>query len=510
MLKRLLIAMCLCETLLCLTAFAQSLPESVSQKSYIQARQTLEAGIKAVGGLEALQGVTDITREMTGARSDQGQGLQPVPVAQSGKPPVTNPYAKATSIRDLRSQRVMEYREASSVFGGQPVRYRRIFSGATMTSVNYITGVMQQNRPPNPALVWASVARDYPESLLLRAWNNPQTLRWLGEAQSEGRAQQVIAYADIDGALVTLYFDAQTKLLTRRETLGDDPVLGVIASETVFSDWRSVGKLMLPYRYTDKVGGAVFIDMQAHSIALNTQPPDGAFATPEGMTVHKPEPFSVKQLAPDVYVIRGGYNSLFVVFNDYVLVVEAGASPGYTQNCINEIKEVAPNKPLRYLITTHFHFDHVSGVRSYIAEGTTIVTTPTAKSVIERSASARLLRPDALARNPRQPVIETFKEKRVFDDGAHNVELYQFASPHASEMIMIYLPKEKILFEADLLDLDLPENGVAAAGADTRDLLERIERWGLQVEQLIPSHGRLGTMDDLRRAVAGGKAGNEK
>ncbi|MGH9752673.1 MAG: MBL fold metallo-hydrolase [Blastocatellia bacterium] len=262
--------------------------------------------------------------------------------------------------------------------------------------------------------------------MLLRAWNRPQTLRRLGDAQYEGRAQQIISFADIDGAQVTLYFDAQTKLLTKRETLGDDPVLGVIANETVFSDWRSIGNLTLPYRYTDKVGGSVFIDMQASSITLNTQPPDSAFAPPEGMTALKREPFSVKQLAQDVYVIRGEYNSLFVVFNDYVLVVEAGAGPGYAQNCIDEIKKIAPNKPIRYLVSTHFHFDHVAGVRSYIAEGTTIVTTPAAKTVIERSANATLLRPDALARNPRQPVIETFKDKRVFDDGARKVELSYF------------------------------------------------------------------------------------
>ncbi len=73
-------------------------------------------------------------------------------------------------------------------------------------------------------------------------------------------------------------------------------------------------------------------------------------------------------------------------------------------------------------------------------------------------------------------------------------------------MIVVYLPKEKILFQADLLDLDIPENVVAPAGADTRDLLERIERWGLQVEQIVSAHGRLGTIDDLRRAVAGNNA----
>ena len=70
--------------------------------------------------------------------------------------------------------------------------------------------------------------------------------------------------------------------------------------------------------------------------------------------------------------------------------------------------------------------DHIGGVRSFIAEGTPIVTTPDAKSVIERAAAVHSMRPDALSCSPRAPVIETLKDKRVFDDGAHRVEFYEF------------------------------------------------------------------------------------
>ena len=109
------------------------------------------------------------------------------------------------------------------------------------------------------------------------------------------------------------------------------------------------------------------------------------------------------------------------------------------------------------------------------------------------------MRPDALSRNPKAAVIETMDEKRVFDDGVHKVELYRFANPHVGDMIIAYLPKEKILIEADMLDL--PEVGTPTAGDDTVDLANKIEKLGLQVETLIPVHGKLGTMADLRTAV---------
>ena len=129
------------------------------------------------------------------------------------------------------------------------------------------------------------------------------------------------------------------------------------------------------------------------------------------------------------------------------------------------------------------------------------MTTPSAKSVIERAVTAtHTMRPDALSRNPKAAVIETIDDKRAFDDGMHKVELYRFASPHAGEMIVAYLPKEKILFEADMLDI--PDAGSPVAGEDTVDFANQIEKLGLQVETLIPVHGKIGTLADLKTAIA--------
>jgi len=67
-------------------------------------------------------------------------------------------------------------------------------------------------------------------------------------------------------------------------------------------------------------------------------------------------------------------------------------------------------------------------------------------------------------------------------------------------MIIAYLPKEKILLEADMLDIS--EAGRVVAGDDTIDLAKQIERLGLRAETIIPVHGRIGTMADLTTAVS--------
>ena len=77
--------------------------------------------------------------------------------------------------------------------------------------------------------------------------------------------------------------------------------------------------------------------------------------------------------------------------------------------------------------------------------------------------------PSSLSRNPKTPVIETNADRRVFDDGVQQVEL--------------------------------SEAGRVVAGDDTVDLAKQIERLGLQVETIIPVHGRIGTLADLNGAV---------
>ena len=92
-----------------------------------------------------------------------------------------------------------------------------------------------------------------------------------------------------------------------------------------------------------------------------------------------------------------------------------------------------------------------------------------------------------------------------FDDGAHRVELYEFSNPHCAEIIIACPPKEKILFEADMLDITYPGH-VGKGGEDAAALLGKIQELGLAVERIVPAHGQLGTMEDLRRAVSRDKA----
>ena len=166
-----------------------------------------------------------------------------------------------------------------------------------------------------------------------------------------------------------------------------------------------------------------------------------------------------------------------------------------------KIKETVPGKPIKYLVLTHHHSDHAGGFREYVSEGATIVTTSATKSFIERAAKTESsLLPKM---SPQQKLtVETIQnKKRVFQDDKHVVEIYDIGpNPHASEILVAYFPKEKILFQADLLNP--AANGTIPIAQDTTvSFGERLKELGLQVEKIYGVHGRATTPEELQTSI---------
>ena len=119
-----------------------------------------------------------------------------------------------------------------------------------------------------------------------------------------------------------------------------------------------------------------------------------------------------EKLADGVYRITGGYVALAVEFRDHVVVLEGGQSEARGLAVIAETKRVIPNKPIRYVVNTHAHFDHASGLAPFAAEGITIITHENNKGFLEKALGApRTLVGDALAKANRKPKVESAGDK---------------------------------------------------------------------------------------------------
>ncbi|MCI0435249.1 MAG: MBL fold metallo-hydrolase [Gemmatimonadetes bacterium] len=183
-----------------------------------------------------------------------------------------------------------------------------------------------------------------------------------------------------------------------------------------------------------------------------------------------------------------------------MLLVEVPAGEAFMDEALALIEATVPDKPVR-VVATHFHFDHIGGVRTAVARGIPVLTTPDAGPVIERSlASRQAMRPDALARAPRAANVELVSGRKVIDDDSQRVEIYDFGPvPHVAQLLVAYYPRQKLLHVGDLFDTLTTE--VVFGGTDAEAMGERILQLGLDVERIVPTHGVPVTMRHLERAL---------
>jgi len=217
-----------------------------------------------------------------------------------------------------------------------------------------------------------------------------------------------------------------------------------------------------------------------------------------------------EKLADGVFRINGAYNALAIEFADHIVLFEPGPqNEARAQAIIAETKKVIPNKPIRFGVISHHHFDHTSGLPAVVAEGITIVTPEVNRDFLMTSLSApRTLAPDSQSKSGKKPVIEGFKgDKRVFQDATRTLEVYVIKGlPHADGLVVGYLPKERILVYADMFNLppaNAPVPDPPVVG--TMVFADNLDRLKLNVDRVMSVHSlnpdRLTTVAELRASL---------
>jgi glyoxylase-like metal-dependent hydrolase (beta-lactamase superfamily II) len=293
------------------------------------------------------------------------------------------------------------------------------------------------------------------------------------------------------------YINANTNLVDKVDTWVENPVFGDLMVETSYTNYRDNNGLKYPMTIVQSRAGWPAFEVQilgadanpANLAALMAPPPP---APGGGPPPGPPPPISSEQLADGVYRITGGYVALAVEFDDHIFMFEpAGQNETRSQEVMAEAKRVIPNKPIRYGVLSHHHFDHTSGLPAVVAEGVTIVTHEVNKEFFENAlAQPRTLAPDAMSRSGKEAVIETVGDMRVFTDGTRTVEVHNIKGlPHADGMLIAYLPDLGIVAYADMFNLPPATNPVPNPPVvGTMVMAENLERLGLNWSRLVSVH----------------------
>ena len=293
-------------------------------------------------------------------------------------------------------------------------------------------------------------------------------------------------------------------LVEKVESSLDNPVLGDMKVETIYSNYRDFGGFKFPGKMVQMQGGFPVFDLTVSEARANV-PLD--VTVPDSVRQATPPPVSVtsQKLAEGVWYLTGGsHHSVAVEFADHVAVIEAPLNEERSIAVIAEVKKLAPAKPIRYLVNTHHHFDHSGGLRTYVAEGTTIVTHQINAPFYQKTFKApHTIVPDRQSRAKRNAKILTVGAKHVLSDGTRTLEIHHIqGNPHNDGILMAWLPKEKLLVEVDVYTPLAPNAAPPATPTPaTVNLYENIERLNLDVEQIAPLHGRLVTLADLKKTI---------
>ena len=393
---------------------------------------------------------------------------------------------------------------------------------ATQRPVQIVSGTNAWNLVPPPgAAPTAEPTTIQPqpaavEERTMEIWTTPHGFL-KAAAANNAKSQPVEGGSDVSFTVGGKYrytgrINAQNHVERVRTSI-DNPVLGDTLVEITYSDYRDFQGVTFPGRIVRTQGGHPVLDLTISSV---TKDPALDLPVPADVRAFTPPPVNVQveKLANGVYYFKGGsHHSLVIDQRDHIVVVEGPQDEARSLAVIAKAKETIPNKPIRYLVNTHVHFDHSGGLRTYVAEGATIVTHAMNRPYYEQAWSApRTLNPDTLAKASKPATFETFTDKHVLTDGKRTIEVHLIAgNGHNDAFAMVYLPTEKILSMVDAW-APLPPNAPppAAPSPFAINLYENIQRLKLDVRQIAALHGPgVATLADLRNAVGQGKAATD-
>jgi glyoxylase-like metal-dependent hydrolase (beta-lactamase superfamily II) len=323
-----------------------------------------------------------------------------------------------------------------------------------------------------------------------------------------------------DGTLLGAEIAVESRLLRRLTYVAHLSAKGITEVTWWFGDYREVEGLgLFPFRYGSTVGARPYIDMTVQSVRQGGLE---MFAAPPGYrqirerrlddaVAQEPPPLELEEVFAGVVrvpEVRSGFAPLVVAFEEFVVAVDSPASfpmlgkipaeetdPApffgwHSARFVEAIARAFPERPLRYVILTHAHEDHVGGIGAFVAAGATVLAAPAVRPVVERLLA---LAGGANTDGGELPVLrfEAIEGPRIIEDAGQRLEILPLLdNPHAEGLLVVHLPANKALFVSDLITPEPLEVYPRAAHAALDRFLARwISSSGLELDRVLSMHG---------------------
>lgn len=505
------------------------------------AGELVSQAVAAQGGAEALRGLTGLALKGDARFWEPGQSLAP-----GGEPRFLGTATFDVSW-DLAKGMARTVWDRDQQY--PPPAAKLNYTETVLPTLGFVTtGEASQ---PMSGIRTATHLRELERAsprLLLKALDNPGDVSAAEPQQLGDKSLPAVSYTDA-GTTFVILFDPMTHLPAAIRTRDDDNISGDSNFDLVLGGWMPAGAARLATSLSYRVNGVEVAKLAYATVTPNPAMAGDAFAVPEPvMAAAKPPAtanvpyqwvlrriflnrfldsdtivypadggFKLVELAPNVQHVQGGTaNNLIVAMKDFLVVFDAPYGELQSRWTIDAAKAKYPGKPIRYLVLTHHHMDHTGGMRTYVAEGATIVVPSQAKEYFEKVVRApHTVVPDELQKNPRIPTIYGVFENMTIRDDTADIRLYNLASggetdpravsPHIDGMLIGHVVDSKLVYVTDLIS---PRGAPIARSGDTiavGNVLREFDVGDVPDLIFVGGHGATVKKADIAAALAENK-----
>lgn len=208
-----------------------------------------------------------------------------------------------------------------------------------------------------------------------------------------------------------------------------------------------------------------------------------------------------EEVAPGISLYKGAWNVTFVEQKDGIVIIESPISSAYAQQAMDAARQQFPNKPIKAVITTSDAWPHFAGLRQYVAAKIPVYALDLNQPIIDKLLNANFITyPDALAKAPQKPNITWVSKKTLLKDEQLPLEIYPMRGEGGERMLMVYFPKQQILYASDLIQKN-SRTGAFFMPGYLMEVKNAAAREGVMVQKVFAMHTATTDWSEVENAI---------
>ncbi len=496
---------------------------SQPQPAPAQTNNLVSQAVTALGGADALRGLKSVSIKGEASYWEPGQSKV------AGRDPKHVEDVKFTVIRDLSNGMARTDWDRDHKYPDPALKIK--YSEIATPNAGFVTD--EKGATAMAGVRLAAHLRELNRAsptLLLKAVDNPGSVKVIGNQRVGKTSYRAVALND-GGTQYIIAFDPKTHLPAAIRTRDDDNVHGDSNFDAVLGDWKTVGGVKVAHAISYQVNGTEVGKVKYTEVTANPTIAADTFKVPDNVksaakapaTGNVPyqwiirrlymsrytdteQPFlppggSLKlvELAPNVqHVQGGGANNLIVAMKDHLVMFDAPYGEANSRMAIDLAKAKYPGKPIKYLVLTHHHMDHSGGLRTYVAEGATIVVAAPTKAYFNKALKNPRTVANDEQQKKRKPVrITEVKDQLTLTDGTEEIHIYNIPNPHAEGYLLSHVKNANVVYVTDLIS----PRGQIARTEGTLAVGAALKKYGITGATIAGGHGATAKQADMAAAL---------